>query len=384
MSDVEILKYAPDAITLDRRMYEHAIDKGMTFSQYLTDMTTGAGQKDGLDGFELQLQRYGIRLADDPAAGIPATKVDYFFQSNQAPTTILFPEVINRMARVALMDETDILSELVARMETIGDSAVLRALYIDKTAAQQTMGRVPEMGEFPTTTITWSEKATTLKKFGIRIKASYEFMRRASLPLLQILIGGIVLETRQDEVGMAVTALLLGDGSGHASGGAISHTHLSAYQGGTPASFSEMTLKGYLSWLAIFYPGLCTTIIAAAYDAMDAALIAAPTTIPLWLNTLIDKGGLGGTPVIVNNPLGQNVRFVSYDGTSDGSTAIITARSLIGIDKRYAMIGYREVGTDLTETDKIINGQYTDIVMSNTVGFQMIFAAARKELMAAN
>ncbi len=377
MSDVEILKYAPDAITLDRRMYHHAIDKGMTFSQYLTDMTTGAGQKDGLDGFELQLQRYGIRLADDPKAGIPATKVDYFFQSNQAPTTILFPEVINRMARVALMDETDILGELIARMETISDSAVLRSIYIDTTQAQLTEGRVPEMGEFPTTVITWSEKATTLKKFGIRIKASYEFMRRASMPLVQTLIGGIIIQTRLDEVDMAITALLAGDGSGHASGGAISHTHLATYQGGTPATFAELTIKGWLKWLAIFYPGQCTTVIGSGADILDVALLSSPTTIPLYYNAQIQRGGaVTGEPVIVNNPIGGTVRFVIHDR----ATALITQYSLLGIDKRYAMVGYREVGTDLTETDKIINGQYTDIVISNTVGFQMLFAAARKEL----
>jgi hypothetical protein len=372
MSDVQITKYDPKDITLDRRMYEHAIDKGMTFSQYL-DSITNSGPGDKLDAFEKQLQRYGIRLVDDPSAGIPATKVDYFFQSNQAPTTILFPEVINRMARVALMDETDILGELVARMETISDSAVLRSIYIDDTQAQRTEGRVGEMGEFPTTTITWTEKATTLRKFGIRIKASYEFMRRASLPLVQTLIGRIVLQTRLDEVEMAVSALLLGDGSGHASGGAITHTHLDDYQGGDATTFADMTLKGYLTWLGIFYPGQCTTIIGNASDVLDAVLIASPTTIPIWLNNLINKGGLGGTPVIVNNPLGNNIRFVVHNGT-------ITALTLVGIDKRYAMIGYREVGTDLTETDKIINGQWTEIVMSNTIGFQTLFASARRQI----
>lgn len=372
MSDVVITKYDPKDIVLDRRMYEHAIDKGMTFSQYL-DSITNSGPGDKLDAFEKQLQRYGIRLCDDPAAGIPATKVDYFFQSNQAPTTILFPEVLNRMARVALMDETDILGELVARMETISDSAVLRSIYIDDTQAQRTMARVPEMGEFPTTIITWSEKATTLKKFGIRIKASYEFMRRASLPLVQTLIGRIVLQTRIDEVEMAVNALLVGDGSGHASGATISHTHLDSYQGGTAADFSTMGIKAYLSWLAIFYPGQCTTIIGNSADILDAVLIASPATLPIWFTNLINTGGLGGKPIVVNNPLAENIRYVTHNGT-------ITALQLIGIDKRYAMIGYREVGTDLTETDKIINGQWTEIVMSNTIGFQTLFASARKLL----
>jgi hypothetical protein len=54
---------------------------------------------------------------------------------------------------------------------------------------------------------------------------------------------------------------------------------------------------------------------------------------------------------------------------------------LIGIDNRYALIGYREAGTDLTETNKIINGQWNEIVISNTIGFQTLFASARKKMM---
>lgn len=379
MSDVEITKYDPKDITLDRKMYEQAINRGMSFTQYLTYLTT-TGPGDPLDGFEKQLVRYGIRLHDDPKSGIQATKVDYFFQSNQAPTTILFPEVLNRMARVALMDEVDVLSELVARVETIGDSGILRSIYIDDTEAKRQMGRVSEMGEFPTTTITWSEKATTLKKYGIRIKASYEFMRRASLPLVQTLIGRIALQTRLDEVAMAISVLLLGDTdvsatSPHASSGAISHTHLATYQGGAPTLTSEMTLAGYLAWLAIFYPGQCTTIIGTATDIYSAWMIAAPSTIPFWISNLVDRNAVPAQPVIVNTKLAPNIRYVEH--------ADCTAATLVGIDKRYAMIAYREVGTDLTETDKIINGQWTEIVLSNTIGFQTIFAEARKKLIIA-
>jgi hypothetical protein len=376
MSDIEITKYDPKDITLDRKMYEHAINKGMNFSQYLTSITnTGPGDK--LDGFEKQLERYGVRLHDDPEAGIQATKVDYFFQSNAAPTTILFPEVINRMARIALLDEVDILSELVARMDTIDNSGVLRSIYIDDTEAQRQMGRVPEMGEFPTTILTWSEKATTLKKFGIRIKASYEFMRRVSMPLLQTLIGRIALQSRKDEVDLAMTALQSGENdisatSPHASGGAISHIHLVSLQGGSPTLTSDMTLASYLAWLATFYPGQCTTIIGTATDIYQAWMLASPSTIPFWINNLVNRDAVPAQPIIVNTKLAPNIRYVEYSGC--------TAAELIGIDKRYAMIGYREVGTDLTETDKIINGQWNEVVISNTIGFQMIFAAARKQL----
>jgi len=81
---------------------------------------------------------------------------------------------------------------------------------------------------------------------------------------------------------------------------------------------------------------------------------------------------LGGVPIIVNGRAGAQIRLVIHDD--------INANTLIGLDKKYALIAYREVGADLTETNKIINGQWNEIVISNTIGFQTLFAEARKEL----
>ena len=370
---IEIVKYGTKDVPLSRKLYEQAIDMGVSFSQLLELMSpTEPGDNTGLDAFERQLARFNIRLHQDPKSGIPASTGALFFQSNHPASAILFPEVLNRMARIALMDETDILPELVASMETINDSAILRAIYIDDTEADRQTSRVGEMGELPTTTINWSEKTTTLKKFGVRIKMSYDFVRRATMPLIQILIGRIMLQRRMDEISLAISVLLSGDGSGHANGAAIAQSNLSTHQGGAPTGTSDMTLPGYLTWLATFYPGQCTTIISNSADVMEAWLVASPTALPLWFNNNVRTAGLPGAPTLVNVKAAPNIRYVEH--------ADIPANDLVGLDRRYGMIGYREIGTDLTETDRIINGQFTEIVMSNTVGFQILFASARKRL----
>jgi hypothetical protein len=134
-----------------------------------------------------------------------------------------------------------------------------------------------------------------------------------------------------------------------------------------------MTYAGYLAWLAVFYPGKCTTIISNAADTVKYLTMPKPTVDPLFLYSFLNPGLLGGVPErAVNWPIPTNITPVIH--------ANVVANTLVGIDKSAAMIAVREAGADLTETDKIINGQFNQIVMSNTVGFQMLFASARKEI----
>jgi hypothetical protein len=194
------------------------------------------------------------------------------------------------------------------------------------------------------------------------------------MPLIQTLIGRIMLQRRLDEVSLAISALKLGDGSGHASGGAIATSNLSTYQGGNPAGFESMTLTGYLGWLSLFAPGTCTTIISNTADLLLAWQLASPTTVPIWMNNNINTSGLWGKPRLVNMGIAGDIAYVKVP------IADVLENHIIGIDKRYALMGYREVGSDLTETNKVINGQFDEVVMSNTVGFQTLFADARKDL----
>ena len=366
-------------LPLSQDLYATAYDKGRSFSQQLEEMDPthryGANDAEGkMDAFQRQLMRFGIRTQDDPKAGIAASRGDLFFQSNVPASRILFPEFLNRVARTSAVAQDDILSQIVARMETITDQGIYRSLYIDDTATQRKTYRVGEHGGFPKTRISWSEKSTVLAKYGVALEMSYEFVRRVSLPLIATVIGRIMLEVRVDEISEAISALMLGDGSGHASGGAIASTNITSYQTDTtpPEGTLFVQYTGYLKWLHQFWPGACTTVLGTVSDVINILTLTKPSTDPIWMANYLSTGSLGGKPVLVNGRLSDNVNFVIHDD--------ITANTLIGLDNRYALIGYRESGTDLTETNKVINGQWDEIVISNTIGFQTLFAAARKRL----
>ena len=372
----EFVKANADAIKLDPEMYFKAYQMGMSFSQFLEniDPTPLAGAGSELDAFERQLHRFGIRTKDDPKTGAQASKGELFFQSNQPESRILFPEYLNRVARISAMDESNIINELVAGTETISDAGIYRSLYIDDTQAERTMSRVGERGMFPIVKISWSEKATTLAKYGVAIQMSYEFVRRASLPLISTLVQRIMTQTRLDEVAMAIAALQAGDGSLHASGGAITALTIgdSDLQGGTPGGTEDVTYLGYLKFLYKFYPGACTTIIGKAHDILLLMTMEKPTVDPLWFYTFVNQSQLQGKPILVNGMAPETVRYVISDACTEDY--------LIAIDKSAALFAYREAGADLTETNKIINGQWNEIVISNTIGFQTLFASARKQL----
>jgi hypothetical protein len=371
----EFVKSNAADIKLEQGMYAQAYDLGMTLSQYLEniDPTPAVGPGSELDAFERQLAIRNIRTKNDRRTGSGASTGELFFNSNQPASRILFPEFLNRTARVAVMSQEDLMSHIVAQTEMIQGSNLMRAIYIDDTQAQRTKSRVAELGEFPTVKVTWSEKATSLAKYGVRIEMSYEFVRRASLPIISTLIGRIMLQTRLDEVGEAINVLLAGDGTGHASGGAISSTNLSAYGVAGPTGVESITYASWLSWLYTFAPGKCTTVLTNSADMALLLTMAKPAVDPLFLYELISKQ-LGGAPsgAPVNWPIPATFSPITH--------ANVVENMIVGIDKSAALIAYREAGADLTETDRIINGQFERIVMSNTIGFQPIFASARKKL----
>ena len=359
-----------NSITLSRNLYEQAFDKGMNFSQFLESIDP-SGSDDKLDAFERQLQRFGIRTKHDHKRGMYASNGEYFFNSNQPASTVLFPEYVSRVARTYMMNEEDNINALVASFENISGNGTYRSIYIDDTQAQRTKSRVGERGAFPVVKVSWSEKATTLAKYGVSIEMTYEFVRRASLPVIETLIGRIMLQNRLDEVSEALTVVTNGDGNAK-EGSAATNSNLSAIQGGSPTGTESLTYVGWLKWLMLFFPGRCNVAIMNSTNYAEFMAMAKPSTDPIWIYSLLDKSVLGGAPVVINPRIADTVRILVHDDVADNT--------IIGIDSRAALIGYRESGTDLTETNKIINGQWDEIVMSNTVGFANLFNSARRKL----
>jgi len=323
---------------------------------------------DKLDAFERQLKRFKIVTKDDPDHGVFASTGDLFFQSNQPESRILFPEFIERAMRAAMMDETDYMSYLVSTWAT-SYAGMFRSIYIDDTSTTRKSGRRGEGAGMAEMDVSWSEKTATMNDYGIKLKMTYEFVRWASLPIIQTIIARAAIQRRYDEASEALYVIENGDGSSK-EGSAAANVNLSSYQTDHTGT-KDILYKSYLRWLATFNPLTATTLIGYVTDIIDVICMAKPTTDPVFMYTLLDKSQTGGVPQVANLNVGKTTLLHHGD---------IATNKLLAIDKRFAIQGYRDMGVDLVETNKIIDGKFNEIVISNKVGFAKIFASASKKL----
>ncbi len=354
-------------VKIGKEFYEIAYKCGMTFSQLLERINPSTPD-DKLDAFERQCRRFGIILNAVPEKGIYASNGDMFFQSNQPASRILFPEFLNRVARISLLEDYD-LNWIIANTRNI-DSGAFRSLYISDTTAKRRKARVSEMSGFPTTTVSWSEEAGSVYKNGIRMLMSYEFVRRSSIPMIALVVSRVLLQSRRDDFADAINVLVNGDDHA-ATANPASVSSLTTLD--TAASAGTLTYKGYLKFGNEFRPYRMTSAIGDIDTILQVILCAKPATDPIQLFSLLQaKENKIGEKITVLNPAWSNVNLIIHDDAP--------ALKLIGLDKRYALERIVEIGSDLQETDKIINGQFNEIVLSESTNFSKLFTAACKVL----
>jgi len=371
MNEIKVLTKDLKELKLTPRLYSQAADNGMTLSQLLETMSP-TEPEDKLDAFERVLKKQGINVNGNPKAGIPAGQGRLFFTSDD--NTVLFPEFLNRAARVALVDTTTTnLQDIVSSIQNIATGTVVRNLYITQTAAQKRKKDVAEAAEIPRTTLTWSDKTARGTKKGIGLEWSYEFIQQVSLPVLQTAIAGIVQQNSIDDISDAIEVLIQGDGTS-VEGSLLSDDSLSSYGGVTGNStIADITYTAWIEWLLAmlpYSPITCVTTQAGYARLMNVQ--TASNTMPLWLYTLISTGQTGGAP----NPQ-SGLRMPNPLITVHSS---IMANKILAVDKRYAMQAYTYAGMDLTETQRVISRQVEQMYMTTTIFFSCIFRDAVKQL----
>ncbi len=350
-------------VKLSSEFYSIAYKHGMTFSQLLERINPSV-QGDTLDAFEKQCKRFGIVLRNIPEKGIWASKGEMFFQSNQPASRILFPEFLNRVARAAILEDYDI-NWVVANIRPI-DSGAFRSLYISDTAAKRRKARVGEGGDFPTTKVSWSEQAGAVYKHGIRILMSYEFVRRADIPLIQLVLSRILLQGRVDDFADVVNVLVNGDDHASPANPATTSNLSTLDTGATPPT---LTYKGYLKFGDVFRPYRMNVAIGTIDTILKVVLCAKPSTDPIQLLSLLQsKQAKLGEDITLVNPAWGLVKLIIHSG--------VGSDLLIGLDKRYALEKVVEIGADLQETDKLIREQFNEIILSECSNLSKLFTPA--------
>ena len=353
------------------KVYREAYSEGKTLSQHLealdpSNKYVGADAWLGqLDAFERQMFAAGIQTKSDPAKGMYADPVEKFFLGTSS-SDHLFPEFINRTARMAL-EAPDILNELVAIKTPITGNAY-KTFYVDLAAAAKQKKRTVEGTEIPTTTITGHEHSVTLKKKGRAIDMSYEYVRRIRIDMLSLLIEGILQQTGVDLADDAIGILVSGDGNAST---AATNTNLTAL-GGVVADGIDWA--SWLTWRLKFYPYNGSTVVVDATQLMKVLGIQSPVIDPLALLAATNGAGkVDGGSSMPQNIFSKPLRYVYLPSAT-------LANKVLGIDPKYALEQVTEIGADIVETDKMIKAQFETIVLSQVTGFATLFPAVVQTL----
>ncbi len=360
-----------DQLGTGSNIYKAAYKEGRTLSQHL-EILDPSNQYVGndsylgkLDAYERQMLAAGIQTKSNPAKGMYADTVEKFFLGTSS-SDVLFPEFINRTARMA-MEAPDILNELVAIKTPITGNAY-KTFYVDLATTAKQKKRVAQGTEIPTTTITGHEHSVTLNKKGRAIDMSYEYVRRIRIDMLALLIEGILQQTGLDLADDAVNVMISGDGN---DATAATNYNLVGDFAGTSGTIDW---ESWLKFRLKFYPYKGTTAVVDETQLIKVLGIQPPVIDPLTLMAAMN----GGTPVGGGANLAQNVfsgpmRYVYLPSTT-------IANKVLVIDPKYALEQVTEIGADIVETDRMIKSQFETIVLSQVTGFATLFPDVVKTL----
>jgi hypothetical protein len=353
-------------IPLSINMYREANEKGVTLSQHLESIDPteeyGAGEK--LDAFERQLKRFGIITQAIPESGIHADKVEKFYvAADGTKGDVIFPEYVNRIARRALIAD-DVLSEIVG-VNTPIDSNAYRSIYVNYDPKKAGKRRVSQGADMPVAEMTISENTINLFKYGRRIKATYEAVRRMRIDQLALHIEYIMKQAALDRAQDAYDVLVGGDGNGNAA----ANDNLTALDAATSSGI--MTYAAWTSFLFNFYPYQMTTLIGGKNELVKFLTMNAPNIDPLRLIEQL-RFGQASTQGTMAQSIFNNYRIVYLPNA--------TANKLVGFDKRYSVEMVSEIGSDITETQKLISSQWNEIVISEVNGFGIFQKDPRRVL----
>jgi len=289
---------------------------------------------EGLDAYERQLKRFGIRVS-----GAGSDRVEKFFSS--ADTAALFPEYIARAVRQGL-ERADKLGDIVAATTMI-EGTDYRSVSSETDPGAS--NPIAEGEKLPRTKIRTKGVLVDMRKHGRVLSASYEALRYHRLDLFTVMLRQIGADIARDLLADAVDVLVGGDGNADTAAETVS-------MAGTALKYSDLIAL----WNS-FDPFTMTTMLAEAGMAGDI----------LALDELRDGcAGLDfhGSGKLVT-PLGAQLI----------KSAAVPAGKLVAFDKNCALEMVK-AGDIVTDYDKLMDRQLDRAAISACVGFAKIFPGA--------
>ena len=330
-----------ETIRVDKSLYKNAggflaaLEKLDPSERYAN---VGGGELAGLDAFQRQLKRFGIKVS-----GPGSSSISKFFST--ADSAALFPEYVSRAVAQGGQDES-ILDEIISARTDV-QSMDYRSITTDLSDSAQSFGQViAEGGEIPVTNIVLNENLVSLKKRGRMLRASYEAIKFQRLDVFTVALRQIGAYIAKAQLADAVDTLI---GSGANAAETVSQT-------GSALAYSDLLkLWGKFE------------------DFEMNVLLASPSMAASILNVPELRDPLAGIGFQTGNGL------VTPFGAKLIKSAVVPEGKVIALDKRFALEMVTAGGVQV-EYDKLIDTQLERAAVTSVCGFTKLFPGAVKVL----
>lgn len=331
--------------------------------------STKEEKEEGMDAYNRLLKHFDIRVSSNPYLGTAAHSLSRFYKSNQPQSILLYPEFLNRVARQTLIAEP-ILQAIVATITPIEGNTYrsFRVEDAEDNVDSIRMKRVAEHAELPVVKITGNEESVELVKYGCMIDFTYEVARRIKIDLMKIHLQRILRQSALDEALEAIYVLINGDGNNNAA--PVDLTSV-LDTGGTGLTFNAL-----MYWLLLYYPYQCNVVIGNVPTLVKLLTMTMPGVSPIAIWAMLNASAQTGDGIFptISAPQGlyNPIKVYVHNGMPDDY--------LLGVDPRYGVEKLIEKGSELVETDKIIQSQFNNIAISEVVGYTKIDPNAARVL----
>lgn len=349
-------------IALDRKMYKEAAAQRLNLTQFLERLDPSP-EGSVLNALGRQLKERGILTKSDFAKGIAASVVEEAFYRTE-DNDVLFPEVIASGVREAYVSDV-MLNALIGQYTTITGNAY-KTVYADDQPTKQSLKRVTEASELPSTKLTLRTQEVQIYKYGRAIRASYEVLRRMQIDLLALHVRRMAMQAAKDKVSEILTVIKSGDGNDNAAP-VIKLTDMDS-----TATSKKITAKAWLAWLMEFEEFACNTVIASKDAFLQIMLTDLGSFTAAQALTLLSQGKTGGIAVAAPQLPNGQVNLFWHDD--------LTQYEILGINNQYAIEQIFEAGSDIQEADRFITNQTNVLTISENSGYSKIFVEATKKL----
>jgi hypothetical protein len=236
-----------------------------------------------------------------------------------------------------------------------GDGYRSAILSDDVNDSKYDFSRVAERAEMPVATLDLATQNIDIFKYGRRVNASYEVLRRMTINKLAILLERIASRQKMRELNVAIAVAVNGDGNGNAA------TSISG----------PNTIAGLDNW----------TIDLAYDDSATINMAMANKAVVKTTRALRYPAG-GGYPTPDQLAMFNGAGFTLPDSTPlklvPKTSILANVNALVGFDTNEGLERVVENGSQIEETWRFITNQTRDFVMSINIGFAKMYPRSFK------